>query len=1275
MANLSSLYQDSQFQSLPESDKADVITGIVGKDPDFQKLGDKDKADVLNGIMAKGREQWTPKKAPTKEGETTLSDLITGGTKKASPYETHPLKGGPSPKIAHEVPSYSLNTLQEFSKPIGQDDYLTGMAEKKQQYQKELMAAKADANADPNFKKFSATQREINKQLSDPKTSPDQVRNLQIKAAAYDSVIREADTNIVDALGMALPLAPIKLEAMVTKLISMGKGSLTKLAEIAGRSAKARQQAVNELIDHGHDPEHAKTAVDAVIEAKSKPAMGPIERTMPTEKEGLTPAKSEHVWQATARQHDKEIAAQFPKEDVEHIEAAPAPKEVEPLYTPEHHTTLKNGEPVVFFHQSTPTGHVVHAENPDTGEHLGKVEFTPHRTEPGKWEGNVFVQEQHRGKLVGSGLYQHAEERMGLDIAPSIHQTDAGKAFTAARERAKAEQVPPTNSETPPSIFPEAPVTPQGRRGRRRMGYPDEVVHTISNLYKGERGFGDIALMVHGAGAIGGALTGAAQDKEHPYIGALEGAALGLSATTLAHFGVGKFAKLAKRDNLNLSDLVSRYTPDLTTITNTKQLSDAFFWSKASSHADSAIIAQHIDHAAKTEVPAHIDKMFRDASEGSIKLNPKGQEIYDRTVQPLRNIVNSVRAKYGAAADAVIKDLGTRIALNHRTWLDSMLEGGADRAQGGAQRLFSGKPGASKARTVFATDDGHIVTTKHVPGQWVEKDGKKYKQPSQYKLTLWKDGEVVGTRMSKVKPTDGVEVGDVKLRQAKQADIEQHSPVRYVQSDLAVWGLRAKEMLKYDRDQELLKAMLNSKDSEGVSLFPHENEGMHNIPEDYRKLKGDAAAIPQLQGRYMPANLAEVIEDAAKANKAGISNFINDTVIRSMMLNPFPHVANEFMHWWDARGASGWITPTGLGRVSGPGYGASKGWYGLYKTMPDSIKSVLTYDKFQVELQQHGGSLMAPSRREAANMDKILQYSMKEAMKSGSLRTIAQSLGMSPFRLMKKISNGSSSLMWSIRDIFYTQLVKEQMMMGKNMREAIDEVGRHMPTYRLPPRVLGSRKVSQFMQSPLVVFSPYHHGLLSSLGEIGKEIASPVIKGHSNEFVKGMDRLGALVAASTMVVPYIDSIYQAHFGQPGGTVKQRRAGPLHTIEGVEKTYDDPSYQNFAYLAMGIVTPSPVMTIAPELMSNRSLLTGRPIMKPGREEKDALRYMASKLKPADVASRIGEGKLSTEAALLSVMDVIEKNQKQVAFEENLKKIHRAQRATERARQAALRAAGK
>jgi len=96
--------------------------------------------------------------------------------------------------------------------------------------------------------------------------------------------------------------------------------------------------------------------------------------------------------------------------------------------------------------------------------------------------------------------------------------------------------------------------------------------------------------------------------------------------------------------------------------------------------------------------------------------------------------------------------------------------------------------------------------------------------------------------------------------------------------------------------------------------------------------------------------------------------------------------------------------------------------------------------------------------------------------------------------------------------MLYTQLIKEQMALGKTMAGAIEEVGRHMPEYYVPSRIAegvlgakGSRLASQAMQSRLLIFGRYHYGWLRSLGENIAEIAKV---GRDNKTAaKGIDHM------------------------------------------------------------------------------------------------------------------------------------------------------------------------
>ena len=365
-------------------------------------------------------------------------------------------------------------------------------------------------------------------------------------------------------------------------------------------------------------------------------------------------------------------------------------------------------------------------------------------------------------------------------------------------------------------------------------------------------------------------------------------------------------------------------------------------------------------------------------------------------------------------------------------------------------------------------------------------------------------------------------------------------------------------------------------------------------------------------------------------------------MIRSMMLNPYAHIMNEMVHWYDSRGLSGFLTPTGVGK-----YGASKGLYGMAATMPGAIRSVILQDKFQIELQKSGGMLLFPSVKNQMAWNNILQIGLRDAAKTGSFKEMATALATSPARLAKRISDMGSSLMWATRDIMYSQLIKEQMLMGKDMRESIAEVGKHMPEYHIPSRVISDgpagRIASKTLQSPLLVFSPYHYGMVRAVKEIGKDIAS----GQAEHMVAGMDRAAAIIAGLAVVYPLLDQLNAQMSGQD--IAKQRRAGIYHLISGAGEVFDgkkDPSS-----LITSMLTPNPAPVVAFEILQNHYLWSGQPIRHEGSSMKaqaaDTIKHLISKLAPAQAAVELHEGKKSWEQYALQQLDIQAKTNAQAA----------------------------
>ena len=85
----------------------------------------------------------------------------------------------------------------------------------------------------------------------------------------------------------------------------------------------------------------------------------------------------------------------------------------------------------------------------------------------------------------------------------------------------------------------------------------------------------------------------------------------------------------------------------------------------------------------------------------------------------------------------------------------------------------------------------------------------------------------------------------------------------------------------------------------------------------------------------------------------------------------------------------------------------------------------------------------------------------------------------------------SSRALWSISDMMMVQRVLELERKGMGTRAAIAEAERHIPNYRIPPKVLGSRVFAQALKDPsLTTFSRYHYGQWKSYAHMAKDLAS-----------------------------------------------------------------------------------------------------------------------------------------------------------------------------------------
>ena len=261
--------------------------------------------------------------------------------------------------------------------------------------------------------------------------------------------------------------------------------------------------------------------------------------------------------------------------------------------------------------------------------------------------------------------------------------------------------------------------------------------------------------------------------------------------------------------------------------------------------------------------------------------------------------------------------------------------------------------------------------------------------------------------------------------------------------------------------------------------------------------------------------------------------------------------------------------------------------------------------QFYRDIMREGGSILGADPRNKGYFDTIVKDAQKEMfgtpeMERG-LKGLAKKLGTPVGDLYNSISDASQKAMWFTRDVMYVQLVREimarQEKSGNKMtlKEAIDQAERHMPNYRLPSEVAGSRMVSQVLRDPRVsMFSRYHYGMVKSLLNTLKDVDPRNLKTPEGRehFREGVDSMLAIGVALGVLYPIMDSIAEAMFGEGA---EQRRAGPFHLLHAGMDVVSGK--RDASALIWPVFTFNPVLLSLGQLAVNKKIFTGKEIYHP------------------------------------------------------------------------------
>ena len=607
---------------------------------------------------------------------------------------------------------------------------------------------------------------------------------------------------------------------------------------------------------------------------------------------------------------------------------------------------------------------------------------------------------------------------------------------------------------------------------------------------------------------------------------------------------------------------------------NEKWLADALYSLDKSGERDMVIARARHEAATAEGVTTEMRQRWRAYAEGIGELDPRELELYKKyaadELAERKRLIKYAQQKgwtFPTELEAAHGENVPRIliAKQEGRWkqiLDAFNKG----EFGGMNVNIARKPGAVLGRTVFA---GELPNGNRIVLQ----------QTADGSVVAWRDGKVIPfAKMSEVGSfRPGEKVKNAIIKEANQFEIEKNTPFMYEKDFQGVAYQRLTELRNFVRANQFLEDIKASDWFKENAIKP---EGK-SVPEGYTR-PAHLDRLPQFDGYAFKDDIAHIIEDFARLHSPNWVTYLSGALIKNMMLNPLPHMLNEGWHLFNARGLTGWVTPAGI--------------YRFAKTGMPALKSVLLQDKAYRETLELGGSLLSARVRNSAFAEEMFAKANKEFSQTPEFQSLAKRIGMKPLQLYDAISRKANIAMWTVRDMMYMQLLNETMQY-KNMTraEAIKDVERHMPNYRIPHKVMGFRALSQVLQDPRVtVFSRYHYGLVNSLSNTVADIAA-IRHGQAGvrQFLHGMDTAAAIAVAIAVLYPLQDMVAQWLSGNEDATV--RRAGPyhiFHALHGMATLEKDP----MAVVA-SFFTFNPALLAGAQLIFDRKLYNGQPIYNP------------------------------------------------------------------------------
>jgi hypothetical protein len=656
-------------------------------------------------------------------------------------------------------------------------------------------------------------------------------------------------------------------------------------------------------------------------------------------------------------------------------------------------------------------------------------------------------------------------------------------------------------------------------------------------------------------------------------------------------------------------------------------LSDILYTMKKGFKADQVETIEKVKQFAKSNptYKQEAENLFYASEEKGFKLSPAAQQMKAQFVDPLLKETLMLREQIRGLGLDVGEDV-KGIGYMHRVPKDigehSLFEtiSGVSPQQLNSLSKFAS---ALQERTAFKIVDGkgwEYVATR-------DPDAKTFQ--------VWKNGKVVGGNhkyTTKEWDEGTLKVGGVEGRRidATTREIETHTPIRYYHDPIGSLIDAKTRLSEVYAHAKFLSELTKAPEFDNIAVNAAKVKP-GSIPKDWRSVDG----LPMNFATYRwKPEIAEVLDDFIGKNTRNnpyqmlgkASRFITG----SLFWNPLPHEFNVLDHAVVQKGLFGFFNPLKIPMRAETGLQA--------------IKAVWNRDDTYLRFAREGAGIMSP---DIFTKDFAKQI-MTTLGNKPEMNAVAKAWGyLNPAAMVKGVYRASQKNLWAVNDVIMIQAYLEKEASGLGAQAAIKEVEKHIPNYRVPSRVAFSRAVSQGLQNPAITaFGRYEYGRMASYGNMVRDALGP--SRSLSDRAHAVDQMAMLYFMSQVAYPMLaDPIAKAVTGNRNATANRFGANAI-PFWMTQYFHNDKS---LSQVVGSTFLEAPALKITQELVSNKDLFTGQPLME---TPTDAMKFMMDQVPPVKDIHDIATGKQSPGQFAAKTVGIKSPTDKQVIAREVYKK---------------------